>query len=120
VGFGLGDVGMANFLEVHELTPDLTSKTDVYLIVIGDVMRQAQGVARLLRQEGVNVAVDIIERNIDKQIKTAVKKQVSHALFVGEQELADELFSLKDLRTGQEEKLSIERVISLLKDERTR
>lgn len=117
-GFGMGDVTTKDFLEAHSLVPELESETDVYLIVIGDVLRQAHGVANLLRSEGVNVAVDLTGKDVDKQIKTAVKKGIVHALFVGEQELAEEQFSLKNLETGAEERHSLERIVSLLIDER--
>lgn len=117
-GFGMGDVTILDFLTTHELIPKLASETDVYLIVVGDILRQAQGVANLLRGEGVNVAIDLTDKNIDKQIKTAVKKGITYALFIGEQELAEERFTLKNLETGQEDKHSIERIVSILKDER--
>jgi histidyl-tRNA synthetase len=117
-GFGMGDVTIQDFLETHKLLPDLDNETDVYLIVVGDILRQAHGVANLLRNEGVNVAVDLTGRPVDKQIKSASKKQVRYALFVGDDELSSEQFTLKDLETGQEDKHSIERIVSMLKDER--
>jgi len=119
-GFGMGDVTLKDFLEGHELLPKLASETDAYLVVIGDILRQAQGVASLLRNEGVNVAVDVTSRPVDKQIKTAVKKNIRHAIFIGEQELADEQFTLKDLESGQEDKHSIERIVSVLLDARAK
>jgi histidyl-tRNA synthetase len=117
-GFGMGDVTILDFLETHELMPELDNETDVYLIVIGDILRQAHGVANLLRNEGINVAVDMSGRPVDRQIKTASKKNVRHALFVGEEELSTEQFPIKDLETGNEEKHSIERVVAMLMDER--
>ena len=42
VGFGWGDVTLANFLELHRLTPDLRAETDVYVALIGDVAQEAQ------------------------------------------------------------------------------
>lgn len=113
-GFGMGDVTFMDFLTTHNLLPSLPSETDAYLIVIGDVLRQAQGVAQLLRNEGVNVAIDLRRRPVDRQIKTAVKKQIRHAIFVGEAELAAEQFTLKNLDSGQEVKHSIERIVSIL------
>lgn len=113
-GFGMGDVTFMDFLAAHKLLPTLTSETDAYLIVIGDVLRQAQGVAQLLRNEGVKIGIDLTNRPVDKQIKAAVKKHIRHAIFVGEAELAAEQFTLKDLESGQEEKHSIERIVSIL------
>jgi len=120
IGFGMGDVTIADFLQTHELLPEIHSETDVYLVVIGDVLRQAQGVAKLMRQEGVNVAVELLSKKPEKQIKTAVKKNIPFALFVGEQELNSERFSLKDLATQGEEALSLERVIARVLDRRNR
>lgn len=117
-GFGFGDVRFIEFLHGHKLITDLGSETDCYLVVIGDILRQAQGVASLFRNEGVNVAVDISGKSIDKQIKNAVKKHIRYAVFVGEQELAEEQFTLKNLDSGIEEKHSLERIVSVLKDER--
>lgn len=117
-GFGMGDVTIRDFLETHELLPELVNETDVYLIVIGDILRQANGVANLLRGEGVNVAVDVTGRAVDKQIKSASKNHIRYALFVGEDELSSEQFTIKDLVTGNEEKHSIERIVGMLKDER--
>lgn len=119
VGFGMGDVTMQDFLMTHNLLPEMVSKTDIYLIPMGDVVRQAQGVARLLRAEGVNVAIDLDNTKTDKQIKNAVKNAIPYVLFVGEKELNDELFTLKDLRTQEEDKMSLERVVTKVQDYRS-
>lgn len=116
VGFGMGDVTLQNFLESHQLMPSLGTATDVYVILIGDMYERAQPVVRDLRNLGLNVAVDTTGRKPDKQIKTAVKKGIRYALFIGEKELASEQYVLKDLVSGQEEKHGIERLVSSIKD----
>lgn len=116
VGFGMGDVTLQNFLQSHGLMPDISTETDVYVILIGDLYDRVQPVVRDLRNLGLNVAVDASGRKPDKQIKTAVKKGIRYALFVGEKELTDEQYVLKDLMTGKEEKHGIERLVSSVKD----
>jgi histidyl-tRNA synthetase len=71
-----------------------------------------------LRNEGVNVEVDITGRKLDKQIKTAVKKKIPFMLFVGDKELEEEIYPLKDVAKEEEQKLSLERVIVEIKDYR--
>ncbi len=110
VGFGMGDVAIMNFLEVNSLIPNLKSETDVYLIVVGDVLREAQGIANILRGGGVNVAVDISNSKVDKQLKNASKKGIKHVMFVGEEELNTEEFTLKDMDTGEEHKHSLNEI----------
>lgn len=118
VGFAPGLTMTMLFLETHGLLPKVRSTTDIYMIVLGDTMRGALKVADELRQNGINVEVDLTERKIDKQLKTAVKKQIPYLLFVGEEELKSESYSLKNVMTGTNEKLSLERVISTVKDHR--
>lgn len=118
VGFGMGDVTLQNFLEAHDLLPKLRSETDVYVILIGDVYQKAQKVIAELRDMGANVAVDATGRKADKQIKTAVKKGIHYAMFVGEKEIKDELYEIRNLITGAEERHSTSRIVSIVKDYR--
>jgi histidyl-tRNA synthetase len=111
VGFGWGDVTLANFLELHRLIPDLKPETDVYAVLVGDVAGKAQKVLAKLRAGGVNVAVDLSGRKLGDQLKTAGKKGVAHALIIGENELATGKLSLKNLDTGKEQKLSPDALI---------
>jgi histidyl-tRNA synthetase len=120
VGFGMGDATLYNFLVLHELMPQVTTETDVYVVLIGDVYAGAQKQIALLREMGVTAAIDISGRKMDKQIKSAVKKGVKYVLFMGEKELDTGQFTLKNLQTGVEETHSIERLVSIIKDYRKR
>ncbi len=117
VGFGMGDVTIMNFLEAHELVPNLQSETDIYLVVVGNVLREAQGIANILRGGGVNVAVDISNSKVDKQLKNASKKGVKHVMFVGEEELNTEEFTLRDMESGEEHKHSLNEIKDSLDSE---
>jgi histidyl-tRNA synthetase len=118
VGFAPGGTTMEVFLRSHGLLPEITSTTDLYMIVLGDSLRGAQKLARELREEGVKVAVDITGRKLDKQIKAAVKMHIPYLLFVGEKELASEVYRLKDLKHEKEYELSLERIVTTVEDYR--
>jgi histidyl-tRNA synthetase len=107
------------FLESHGLMPELSSTTEVYVAVLGE-NAQAGGdrLATRLREEGVNVELDFSGRKIDRQIKTAVKKQIPYVLFVGDTELKSEKYNLKDTHSGEERSLSFERTVAHIKDRR--
>ncbi len=118
VGFGMGDVTLQDFLTTHELLPELRSETDVYVILIGDVYARAQHAIQELRGQGLNIAVDATGRKFDTQIKSATKKNIHYVIFIGERELDEEMFVLKNILTGEEERHSAARTISIIKDYR--
>lgn len=106
------------FLRSHNLLPKLASTTEVYVIVLGDALRGAMKLVDELRSEGVNTELDMTGRKLDRQLKTAVKKQISFMLFVGDDEMKKQLYTLKDTSSAEEQTLSIERVIATVKDHR--
>jgi histidyl-tRNA synthetase len=119
VGFGMGDVTLFNFLVTHGLLPTLHSETDLLIVTIGDVYSGASRLAAKFRDMGLNIGIDATDRKLDKKLKSADKQGVRHVLFVGENELNEEQYPLKDLATGGEEKHSAERIVSIVKDYRT-
>lgn len=118
VGFGWGDVTLANFLELHQLMPKLESETEVYIAMVGDAIEAARKPIAALRDMKVNVAVDSTGRKLDKQIKTADKKGIPYVMVMGHNEIDSGQYSLKNLATGQEETHSLERIVTVIKDNR--
>jgi histidyl-tRNA synthetase len=118
VGMAPGLTMTELFLQTHNLLPKLPSTTDVYIVVLGDTLKGATKLAADLREEGVNVELDITGRKLDKQLKTAVKKDIPFIVFVGEEEVKTEIYSFKDTSSSEEQKLSFERIVSSVKDRR--
>lgn len=118
VGMAPGLTPTELFLRSHNLLPDFASTTEVGIVVIDNTFAGALDLATQLRAEGVKVEVDITGRKIDKQIKSVIKKKVPFIIFVGEDELAQQIYPFKDTQTTDEEKLSFERIVSRVKDRR--
>lgn len=110
VGMAPGNTMIENFLAVHGLLPAQKSLTKVYVVVIDEALDTANGIATKLRQAGINTEVDITSRKIDKKIKTALKKNIEHILFVGPDD--HDTFSLKNVLSEQEQKLSVDNIIT--------
>jgi len=118
VGFGFGDVTLAEFLKGHNLLPELRPETELYVVLAGEVATKAQKALADLRGMDLNVAVDFSGRKLGDQIRAADKKGIEYVLVIGENELQDGQFTLKNLRTGTEEKHGLERVVTIVKDRR--
>ncbi|PIZ62905.1 histidine--tRNA ligase [Candidatus Saccharibacteria bacterium CG_4_10_14_0_2_um_filter_52_9] len=116
VGFGWGDVTLANFLETHRLLPALQPETDVYVALIGDVSHQATPIVADLRQGGLNVAVGAAGKKIGDQLKNADKKGIERVLIIGETELKNGMFTVKNLKTGQETKVAAAKLAKAIKE----
>jgi histidyl-tRNA synthetase len=116
VGFGLGDVTLKDFLEAHELLPELSSEVDLIVIIVGDVYAKAQPAIKELREMKVNVYVDSTDAKLDKKMKNASKMGVKYVLFIGNEELSTEQFKIRNMRTALEETHGLQRIVSIVKD----
>lgn len=119
VGVGLGATTMEQFLQTHKLLPQLTTRTDVYIIPVGDnSLAGADSLAQTLRSEGVRAELDITGRKIDKQLKAALKKGIPFAVFVGESEISTGTYTVKNLIDSTEQKIGVDRMVSVVTDHR--
>lgn len=117
IGFGMGGTTIENFLNVHDLWPELEVKTDIYLAVVGNAHRQAMQLATYLRQNGVKAEVEVIDRKLDKQIKSASKKAIGYALVVSEEDYQKDRFSMKNLANGEIVQVNKKDILNLLSDD---
>jgi histidyl-tRNA synthetase len=115
VGFGMGDVTIKNFLELHGLLPNFNSQVNLCVILIGDVYEKSLDLLGQLREAGLNVALDASQRKIDAKLKSAVKAGYPYVMVIGESELESNDFRLKELASGQEHTLKLEEVVEEIK-----
>jgi len=104
IGFGMGDVTLADFLETHGLTPKGNGSTpQLYLgtPTIDDIPA-AQAFADTLRTEGGRVFVNLSDRGLGDQVKDAVKRGIPLFLAYGADERANQTVRMKILATGEE------------------
>jgi histidyl-tRNA synthetase len=115
IGFGMGDVPVKNFLEVRGLIPEYVSTTDLMLCTLSkDNIPFAQGLANKLRSEGLNVAVNLTDKKIEKQLKTADKQSIPFVICIGEEEEKTGKFKLKELKTSEEKEVTEEEIKDLI------
>lgn len=118
VGVAPGNTMIEHFLEVHGLLPEDASRTDAYVVTVGDAAEATVGAHKLaadLRASGCNIEVDITSRKLDKQIKTAQKKSIKSVIFVGLDEIAADTYTMKNIISGVEVRLSKDELIEAIK-----
>ena len=113
VGFGMGDVTMRDFLATHGLLPDLIVGPRIMLLTASPgVTDEARNTREQILAQGVNVALDISGKKLKDQITQAAKRKVPYIIVVGEDEVATNKFTLRNMTSGQEVSGSIPELIS--------
>jgi histidyl-tRNA synthetase len=101
IGYGVSDVSLLNFLEVHNLTPVLNRNTEVAVIRFSEADRDsALQLARALRDNGLKVETTLSNTKFGKQIQWAERTGAKAVVFRGEDELKNGTFACKWLSTG--------------------
>ena len=71
-------------------------------------------VASMLREAKINTDVYLEESKIKKKMKYADKWNIPYVIIIGEDEVKTELYTLKNMQTGEQEKLSVQDIINKL------
>lgn len=117
-GFGMGDVTVGQFLETHQLLPTLKKGPDVWIVVQDEEgQRRAQSVAGLLRGAGISTADSLGPGAFSAQLKAASKHQARFAVLLGPDEWSRGEASLKDLVSGRQESIKIEKLVERISKE---
>lgn len=109
ISFGLSRIADA----IKENTEKKTV-TDIFVIPIG-VEKEAIRLTQRLRQEGIRSEIDLNKKGISKNLNYANSKNIPYVLFVGENELKEDKFKLKEMDSGKEITLTFDKVIEKLK-----
>jgi histidyl-tRNA synthetase len=64
-------------------------------------------VADTLREEDLNVRIDISGNSVGSQLKQADKNETEYAIVIGDDEISNETVTIKTLETGEEETLDV-------------
>lgn len=117
VGFSFGVDRLYDVLDALDLFPALQSEsTQLLLAHFGEAERK-QGVSLLssFRKAGISSEVYPDLAKIKKQFNHADKKNIPFVAVLGSEELAAGTLSLKNMKTGNQETLSLEEAISRIK-----
>ena len=76
---------------------------------------ESMKITRKLRDAGIKTDMDLMDRSISKNLDFANKYNIPYVLFVGPKELEQGKLKLKDMKSGEEEMFSVEKVIKKLR-----
>ena len=116
-GFGLGFDRTLEAAEEFGLSPKILTSTQVLIVFFEEkYLSQSLQAAQQLRKAGINTEFyPKPGAKLDKQLKYADKKGIAYVLIIGEEEVKQNKVTLKDMKTGKQKLLSLEKVISKIK-----
>ncbi|MFY0684011.1 MAG: histidine--tRNA ligase [Balneola sp.] len=115
VGFAAGMERL--FIACEELEIDLADpkKVDVFIVTLGDSARKwAISTLPKIRENGISATMDYLDRSMRAQMKDANRENASYTLIVGDNELEEKKFTLRNMKESEEAQLTLEEVISKL------
>lgn len=90
---------------------------DIFVVVMGqEAIYTAQIWIKKLRESGFNTDTDFLERSTKAQFREANRQQAQYVLVLGENELARQVFSVKNMTTGEQQDIAFDEIITKLKD----
>lgn len=108
IGFGMGDVVLAELLADRGLLPSYAPRLDYYIVVVGEGERGVQlELARVLRRRGAAVAYALRPSGVGRQFKDADARGAERVIVLGPDEVAEGVAVIRDMRTGTERRVPI-------------
>lgn len=117
VGVSFGIDRIYDVLEELQLFPEEieTGKNVLLLNLGGEDEVYALSLLRQLRSAGVQAEIYPDAIKFDKQMKYANKRNISYVIIPGEEERKENKLSLKNFITGDQQKVSVDEAIEMLK-----
>ncbi|HEX3018881.1 MAG TPA: histidine--tRNA ligase [Chitinispirillaceae bacterium] len=121
VGFAAGDVVLGDLIKEKGLQPQLSARSDVFLVAVGDSgLKELIDLAQRIRSEGFSCEFPLKISNIGKQLKAANAARSLISIFVGGQEASEGKFRCKDMLNGEEILVNTNEIISFLQKRLTK
>ena len=94
--------------------PDYNPPVQLFVCHLEGYLDAANQLASDLRKQGVNVAVDLTDRKVTAQIKTADKEAIPFIVVVGEEEAKSGKYKVKSLRESKETEVDKSKIADLI------
>jgi histidyl-tRNA synthetase len=99
------------------LDKDVLSLTKVLIAPISDDMEYSAMIANRLRSENIVTEVYMEDAKTSRKLAYANKLGIAYVILIGEDEISNNLLTLKNMKAGEQNKLSLEEAIRQIKED---
>jgi histidyl-tRNA synthetase len=108
IGFAMGMERVLAALEAQQKVPGTGKSGFAMILPLGtEAQRVGFRLASNLRQERIPVSIDLTEKSLKAQLKAADRQGMGFALILGEDELSRGVLIMRNLKSGEQEEISI-------------
>lgn len=117
IGFAVGLERVLMALEQQEVELPLQTGVDCFLVTLGAKAKK-HGVTLLkqLREAGLSAERDYLDRKMKGQMKAADRARAAYVAILGENELAENRVKVKNLATGDQETIQLDKLVDYIRD----
>lgn len=115
VGFAAGMERLMIACEELKIELARPKKVDLYIVSLGDKARAwALTTLPVFRDAGISATMDYLGRSMRAQMKDANRENAVYTLIVGDNELDEGTFTLRNMTESEEESLSLNEILTKL------
>ena len=114
VGFAIGLERLMMLIEAEGHIECEDEGIDVYVMSLGSYQKEALNVATVLRAAGYTTEVNMQERSMKAQFKNADRKKCKFVVIVGEDEVKNNTYALKNQTTKEQVNVSLEEIVETI------
>ena len=114
IGFGIGLERLMLAIDSENIDKSISTSPEYVIIPAGENVphEKIYAIAKMLRNSGKTVVVDIMNRNFKSLIKYANKINAKYALILGEDELKNEAVTVKNMTSGDQRTVKISELVN--------
>lgn len=119
IGISIGLTRLYSKLKEANLIPNINNNLIECLVVPMDkqCLKYAIKVATTLRENKIVTDVYYQEKNMKQKMKFADRQNIPFVIIIGEEEMNNQILTIKNMRESTQQQLPLEKIISLIKGE---
>ncbi|GGF07151.1 histidine--tRNA ligase 2 [Halobacillus andaensis] len=115
IGFAMSIERLLMALEAEGIELPIEDSLDCYIVALGErAEKEAVRLSYQLRQAGVQVDKDYLQRKMKGQFKAADRLHAKYVVVLGEREIEQDAVSVKDMKSGEQIELPLDKIIGFL------
>jgi len=115
VGVSIGLSRVFDILDRNNLLKyDTNTISQVFIIPLGDTLKESFDISKLFKQNHIKNEVLYFNKSFKNKLNYANKKKVPYIIVVGEEEVKNKVYGLKDMKSGKVLEEKLEEIVKYL------